>query len=121
MQPIVFTVIAVALLLGLPGATTAQTLACEVTITAPKGEDRVGAQGGIIGTAQIPPNAYMWIFARRDDQPRIFLWPQQGIAAADLVQSPAGGLPKFEASVHYGERVDTNKNFRIIVIVVDAA
>jgi hypothetical protein len=120
MRLIVFTFIAVVLLLGLPNVTTAQTQPCQVTITAPKGEDRVGAQGDIIGTAQIPPNSFVWTFARRDDQPRNFLWPQQGVAAADLVQPAGGGPPKFEASLHYGERVDINKNFRIIVLVVDA-
>jgi len=118
MRPVI-TVLAVVLLTGWPRPASAQTSACQVTIKAPTGEEPVGAQGDVTGTAQIPPNAYVWLLARRDDQPRNFIWPQQGIAAADLVQQ-SGGPPKFELSVHYGEPPDTNKNFRVIAIVVDA-
>ena len=119
MRFIVFTVSAVVILFGLPGAIPAQTAACQVTITAPSGEEPVGSQGDVTGTAQIPRNAYVWLLARRDDLPKNWVWPQQGVAAADLVQQ-SGGPPKFEAAVHYGEPPDTHKNFRVIAIVVDA-
>ncbi len=119
MRRIIITVLAVVLLIGLRGVLPAQAPACQVTIKAPTGEEPVGAQGDVTGTAQIPRNAYVWLLARRDDQPKNFLWPQQGIAATDLAQQSAGP-PKFEASVHYGELPDTNKNFRVIVVVVDA-
>jgi hypothetical protein len=119
MRYIITTVLAAVLLIGLPGVLSAQAQACLVAIKAPTGEEPVGAQGDVTVTAQIPRNAYVWLLARRDDQPKNFLWPQQGIAAADLVQQ-SGGPPKFEASVHYGEPSDTNKNFRVIAIVVDA-
>jgi hypothetical protein len=91
---------------------------CEVTISAPTGEEPVGAQGDVVGTAKIPKNSFLWLFARRDDQPRNFLWPQQGIAAGDLAPS-AAGAPRYAGSVHYGERPDTDKLFRVILVVVD--
>jgi hypothetical protein len=112
------TIFAAALLIGLPIAAQLPPQVCQVTIAAPTGEEPVSAQGDVIGTARIPKNSFLWVFARRDDQPRNFLWPQQGIAANDLVQD-VSGIPKFEAPIHYGERADTNKNFRVILVVVD--
>jgi hypothetical protein len=111
-----------ALLIALGGTISAQPShqTCEVTIAAPTAEEPVGAQGDVAGTARIPKNSFLWIFSRRDDQPRNFLWPQQGIGAEDLSQDTQGGIPKFEASIHYGERFDTNKNFRVLLVVVDA-
>ena len=100
--------------LFLAGVALAQQ--CDVNVTAPKAEEWVVEQGDVIGTAMLPKDSFLWVLARRDDQPKRFFWPQQGLAAKDV----KGSLP-WKISVHYGVPDDRGHDFKVVVVVVDEA
>ena len=89
---------------------------CDVKITAPKAEEWVVEQGDVIGTGKIPKDSFLWLLVRRDDQPKRFFWPQQGLAAKDV-----NNTSQWRISVHYGVPADRGHDFRVVVVIVDEA
>src|SRR5258708_1370658 len=89
---------------------------CDVKVTSPKAEEWVTEQGDVIGTGKIPKDSFLWGLGRRDDEPKRFFWPQQGLAAKDV-----NSLPQWTISAHYGVSDDRGHDFRLVVVVVDEA
>jgi hypothetical protein len=89
---------------------------CDVRVTAPKPEEWVVEQGDVIGTGKIPKDSFLWVLGRRDDQPKRFFWPQQGLAAKEVNSSA-----QWKISVHYGVAEDRGHDFRVVVVIVDEA
>jgi len=89
---------------------------CEVKLTAPKAEEWVVEQGDVIGTGKVPNGSFLWVLVRRDDQPKRFFWPQQGLAAKDV-----NSAPQWKISVHYGVPADRGHDFKVVTVMVDEA
>jgi hypothetical protein len=89
---------------------------CEVKLTSPNAEEWVVEQGDVIGTAKIPTGSFLWVLVRRDDQPKKFFWPQEGLAAKEV-----NGILQWRVSVHYGVAADRGHDFRAVTVVVDEA
>ena len=83
-----------------------------VRIEHPKPGSFVGATGNVTGTAQLPPDTYLWVLARREDPSG--WWPQ-----ADGPVRASGGA--WSCQVKYGEPHDTDRAFEIRVVVVGPA
>lgn len=89
---------------------------CGVKFTAPKAEEWVMEQGDVVGTGSITKDSFLWILVRRDDEPKKFFWPQQGLPAKDV-----NGKPQWKISAHYGVTDDRGHDFKVIGVVVDQA
>jgi hypothetical protein len=94
---------------------SAQT--CTSAISFPKTGEKVREQEDVKGTASIPADTYLWVLARRDDQPKTFFWPQGSVKASDMQGEP----PTWDVSITFGVDRDKGKRFRVVVIIVDAA
>jgi len=83
---------------------------CQVEITSPEPAAETGAEGMVIGRANIPAGTHLWLLARRKDVAG--WWPQGGAAAE--IRHGEWSLP-----VRYGEPSDAGKEFEIAAVVVD--
>lgn len=97
-------------------ASSALAQRCEINIIAPKPEQSVGEQGDVIGTAHIPYDTFLWVLVRRNDQPKTFYWPQQGLSAKEV-----NGGSQWKISAHYGVPADRGHDFKVVVAIVDRA
>lgn len=83
---------------------------CRVEITEPKNGERVGEQELISGRAEIPPDAYLWVFSHREG---LATWWPQGDGAATIEDKtwsvPAG----------FGDPGETGV-FEVAAVPVDA-
>jgi hypothetical protein len=95
-------------------ASTAIAQQCDVKLVAPKAEEWVVEQRDVIGTAKIPKDSFLWV--RRDDQPKTFFWPQEGLPGERRQRRRA-----MDVSVHYGVPADRGHNFEAVIVVVDEA
>jgi hypothetical protein len=102
-----------ALWLHMP-ATSAQTPGvdgmCSVTITSPKEGEPVGPDGDVSGTAAIPVDKFLWVFAHRKGLQN--WWPQGG-GPASVIQG------SWHVAVTYGLQRDIGRDFEIAATLVD--
>jgi len=92
------------------GNTAAAT--CAVEITSLKAGDKVGQSVTVRGTATIPADGYLWIFARKSSLGNQW-WPQAG----GPVEIANG---EWEAEVFFGRAEDVGSNFDVAAVVVNA-
>ena len=103
----VVAVLACAVLTSAGGPLKAQQ--CDITITAPKPRESVGAIGTAKGKAYIPSKGHLWILAHRVG--RGDWWPQgQGPTTLD------NGT--WEVAVSYGEARDIGSEFEVAAAAV---
>jgi hypothetical protein len=81
---------------------------CSVEILFPRRNQRVGRSGLVEGRAALRPDSYLWVLARRKDQPG---WWPQGQGPAAVVDG------NWSVEVNYGEVRDAGFQFEIAAII----
>jgi hypothetical protein len=87
------------------------SLECRVAISAPQFDDKEGADVLVSGPATVPPDGFLWVFARR--QGLELVWPQGGNHA----RIDRG---EYRVLATLGEPRDKGKRFDLIVQIVDS-
>lgn len=85
---------------------------CSVTITEPRPGQEVAAHLDAVGTATVPANGHLWLFARRASYRSLELWWPQG----DGVVEASG---HWKVLVSIGEARDVGAEFDITAAVFD--
>ena len=86
---------------------------CEVKITSIKEGEHVGPSATIGGTATLPLEGYLWLFARKTSMGNQW-WPQAGGAIV-----PDGKTSAWKAEVFFGVPSDIGSNFDVSAVVVN--
>ena len=109
------TCLLVTLVLFAPNTQAQNTSAspCEAQITSLKQGDKVGPSATVRGSANIPVDGYLWLFARKTSMGNQW-WPQAGGAI-----KPEGPNNEWEAEVFFGIPADIQSNFDVVAVVVN--
>jgi hypothetical protein len=86
---------------------------CEAKITSLKQGDKVGPSATVRGTANVPLDGYLWLFARKTSMGNQW-WPQAGGAV-----NPDDTTSEWEAEVFFGIPADIQSNFDVVAVVVN--
>jgi hypothetical protein len=85
---------------------------CDITITAPKPGDEVGATGTVEGKATIPEKGHLWILAHMTG---LGDWWPQGQGPATVTDGA------WEVTAYFGQAQDVGKKFEVAAAVVGDA
>lgn len=85
---------------------------CAIAITSPKFGEPVAGSGDVIGTAKIPSNEFLWVFAHRQG---LAGWFPQGDGSSPVSQG------NWSVVVTYGVERDVGHDFDVVVAAVNSS